>query len=87
MRWLGVAKVAERIDATPRQVRERYALLPDFPVPSRPGGNGHAKWREDEIDEWMERWKPKAASRSVPPSPGSTSSESADLDGQQSEPA
>lgn len=56
-RWLGTAKVAEKIDATPRQVRERFAVLPDFPKPSRPGGTGHPKWREDEIDEWMERYR------------------------------
>lgn len=58
--WLGTAAVAKKIDATPRVVREKFAILPDFPVPSRPGGNGHPKWREDEIEQWMERHRATA---------------------------
>lgn len=86
-KWLGTAKVAERIGATPRQVRERFALLPDFPIPMRPGGNGHPKWRADEIDAWCEAQRPKSGKQSAPQSPGNKSSATGGRGVPQSEPA
>lgn len=57
-RWLTASEVGKKIGRAARQVRERYALLDGFPPAYRPGGHGHPVWREDEIEEWMERWRP-----------------------------
>lgn len=61
-RWLNAKEAAAKMQRTPRQFRERIALLPGFPAPFRPGGTGHPLWREDLIDEWMEKGR-KAQSR------------------------
>ena len=54
-RWLSAASVAALLDCEPRQVRERFALRPDFPRSVRPGGTGHPRWNAAEVDAWMRR--------------------------------
>lgn len=58
--WLDAAGVGRMIGHTARQVRERIALLPDFPTPSRPGGTGHPRWNAAEVARWMERQRAAA---------------------------
>ena len=48
-RWLSAASVAALLDCEPRQVRERFALRPDFPRSVRPGGTGHPRWNAAEV--------------------------------------
>ncbi len=80
MRWLNTAGVAERLGTSPRQVRERLALRPGFPVAMRPGGTGHPRWRVDEIDAWAEEQRTRGGRRCPPRSRDSRSSDSEDLD-------
>lgn len=54
-RWLDAAGVGRMIGVSGRQVRERFALRPDFPRASRPGGTGHPRWNAAEVDAWMRR--------------------------------
>lgn len=53
--WLDAIGVGRMIGATPRQVRERIALRPDFPKAARIGGTGHPRWNAAEVDAWMRR--------------------------------
>ncbi len=55
MRWLDASGVAEMLSVSPRYVRERLALRPDFPRPLRIQRIGHPRWREDEVIEWAEK--------------------------------
>jgi predicted DNA-binding transcriptional regulator AlpA len=61
--WLSASAIGELLDMTPRQVRERIALRPDFPRPLRIGGVGHPRWREDEVQEWIERERQRTTGR------------------------
>ena len=58
--WLSAASVAALLDCEPRQVRERFALRPDFPRSVRPGGTGHPRWNAAEVDAWMRRQRETA---------------------------
>lgn len=58
--WLDAEGVGKMIGHTARQVRERIALRPDFPKPSRIGGTGHPRWNAGEIDRWMRRQRDAA---------------------------
>lgn len=73
-RWLNAKEAAAKMHRTTRVFRERIALLPGFPAPFRPGGTGHPLWREDQIDEWMERGRKAQAGQRDQPSLSATSS-------------
>ena len=51
--WLDAEGVGAMIGYDARIVRERIACKPDFPKPSRIGGNGRPRWNAAEIDAWM----------------------------------
>ena len=59
--WLDAAGVGRMIGHEARQVRERFAFLPDFPRPARPGGTGHPRWNAAEVDSWMRRQREREA--------------------------
>ena len=63
-RWLTTRQVAEKLNKSPRAFREKIAVKPGFPVASRPDGM-HPLWREDEIDEWLERGRDRSHVRRV----------------------
>lgn len=63
MKWLDAAGIGALLSLSSRQVRERLALRPDFPRPLRIAGVGHPRWREDEVLEWAERERQRAAGR------------------------
>lgn len=63
MKWLDAAGIGTLLSLSSRQVRERLALRPDFPRPLRIAGVGHPRWREDEVLEWAERERQRAAGR------------------------
>jgi len=50
--FLTAAAVAELLDVTERQVRERLACRPDFPEAIRKPGVG-VRWDRDEVVAWM----------------------------------
>jgi len=54
----GVAEVARYLKVSERQVRERYAIRPDFPPAIRLGGRGPLRWRAIEVIRWAERQFP-----------------------------
>ncbi len=59
MKYLSADQVAEMLGyKTGRQVVERIARAPGFPVPVRfptaKGGCGHPRWRDDEVIAWAE---------------------------------
>lgn len=58
--WLDAAGVGRMIGHTARQVRERIALMPDFPRPFRIGGTGHPRWERAEVELWMRRQREAA---------------------------
>jgi hypothetical protein len=67
VRWIDAEAVAEYLgyydrDGNPnaRQIRERIALLPDFPKPMRVGTRGHPRWRSDEVARWAEQQRTAA---------------------------
>lgn len=59
IRYISADQVAHLLSyASGRQITERIARLPGFPVPVRfptaSGGIGQPRWREDEIIAWAE---------------------------------
>jgi predicted DNA-binding transcriptional regulator AlpA len=54
-RWLDAEATAALLGMKVRQFRERTAKLPGFPTPIRPGGKGHPRWRDDEVQRWAEQ--------------------------------
>ncbi len=58
-RYLSADQVAEMLGyKSGRQIVERIAKLPGFPVPVRfptaNGGAGHPRWKSDEIVAWAD---------------------------------
>lgn len=58
--WLDADAVAAMLGMKVRQFRERTSKLPSFPKPMRPGGNGHPRWRSDEVARWAEQQRVSA---------------------------
>jgi predicted DNA-binding transcriptional regulator AlpA len=50
--WLSAEGVGEMLSVTARTVRERVAVLPDFPKAVRLDGI-LPRWNAYEVDEWM----------------------------------
>jgi len=53
--------VATYMNVKPRQVTERYAIMPGFPqairLPTPTGGRGHPMWRAVEIIAWVGKYQ------------------------------
>lgn len=52
--WLGIAKLALHLDYEQDHVAKRIVTDPTFPTPARIKGIGHPRWRQSEVDAWME---------------------------------
>lgn len=49
--------IAQILCVSPRQVAERYAMMPGFPHPIRlpsPKGQGVYRWKKDEVLAWID---------------------------------
>lgn len=61
---LSIADIAEHTGFSVDHVKRRIVCLPDFPrairIPSPTGGKGHPRWRETEVDEWLESYRESA---------------------------
>lgn len=55
------AEIAAYLKVEPRQVGDRYVLLPGFPrairLPSQGRGRGHPRYKAAEIIAWVEKYK------------------------------
>jgi len=52
--WIDAEQVGKVLGYKTRVVREKLAKRSDFPLPMRVGGEGHPRWRRDEIERWAE---------------------------------
>lgn len=54
-------EVGNYLKVKPRYVTEKYLLIPSFPKPIRlptpEGGLGHPKWKPEEIENWVEKFR------------------------------
>jgi predicted DNA-binding transcriptional regulator AlpA len=50
--WLDTAGVGQMLSKKPKEVRERIAVLPDFPKPA-PIGARSKRWNAAEVQAWM----------------------------------
>jgi len=53
--------VGKYLQVGTRYVTEKYLLMPGFPKPYRlptvEGGRGHPKWKFEDIEEWLEKYR------------------------------
>lgn len=63
MTWLTAEGVGKMLSMPARAIRERVALLPNFPKPLRIDGTGHPRWREDEVARWAELERQRTGGR------------------------
>lgn len=53
VRCLSLKKIAEKIDLSVEHVQRSVVCQPSFPRPIRTHENGHPRWIESEVDEWL----------------------------------
>lgn len=58
--WIDAEQVGKVLGYKTRVVREKLAKKPGFPVPMRVDGEGHPRWRRDEIERWAESQRSEA---------------------------
>lgn len=60
---MNAKEVGDFLGVSPRQVTERYMLVPGFPkairLPTVSGGRGKPKWVSSDISAWVSKYKGK----------------------------
>lgn len=51
--WLDAEQAGRMLGYDGRMFREKIAIRPECPRPSRIGGTGHPRWNAKELHEWM----------------------------------
>lgn len=57
--WWSTTKIAEFLDISERQIRDRYSKDPSFPQARKPrlaSHVGHPRWKSIEVIEWAEKY-------------------------------
>lgn len=63
-RFITHAEIAERLQLHPAHVRDRLTKRPDFPRPYIFGAA--RRWREDEVEDWIESRRQAPDGRRTP---------------------
>lgn len=53
--WLDFEGVGAMLSFSKSYVQGKIVTLPDFPPPLRIGGNGHPRWRAQEVAAWAQQ--------------------------------
>lgn len=58
--WLDFEGIAAFLVFSKSYVQSKIVTLPDFPQPLRIGGNGHPRWRAQEVAAWAQQRRDRA---------------------------
>lgn len=65
--YWSAAEIAEAFNVAESQVREVFAVDPQFPksfrLPVRGGGRGHPRWKATEVQQWAERYRDESTGK------------------------